>query len=55
MVENTQGLQVRQLDADYVNLVLQQTAPEATALGEPKKVFILENMNVTVPDEYKDR
>jgi hypothetical protein len=31
MVENTKGLQARQLNAEYVNLVLQQTAPEATA------------------------
>jgi hypothetical protein len=30
-------------------------APEGTALGEAKKVFIWENMNVTVPDEYKNR
>jgi hypothetical protein len=55
MIENTCGLQVRQLNADYVNLVLEQTAPEATALGEAKKAFILENINVTVPDEYNDR
>jgi hypothetical protein len=51
MIENTQGLQVRQLNAEYVNSVLQQTAPEATALGEAKKAFILENINVTIPDE----
>ncbi len=55
MIENTHGLQVRQLNVKYANWVLQQTASEATALGEANKVFILKNMNVTVPDEFKDR
>jgi hypothetical protein len=49
MVENSNGLQIRQLNAEYVNLVLKQATPGAN------KVFILENMNVTDSDENKDR
>jgi hypothetical protein len=55
MVENTNGLQVRQLNAEYMNLELQQTVPEATPLGEAKKVFILEITSVTVPDDCNNR
>ncbi len=32
MVKNMKGVQVRQLNAESLNSVLQQTAPEATAL-----------------------
>ena len=55
MIENMHGLQMRQLNAQYVNTVLEQTAPEATALGEAKKKYILDNMNIDVPEEYKER
>jgi hypothetical protein len=33
------------------NLMLEQTAPEARALGEAMKAFILDNINVIVQDE----
>jgi hypothetical protein len=38
-----------------MNSVLKQTALESTVLRESKKAIILENMNETVPEEYKDR
>ena len=46
---------MRQLNGQYINIVLEQTAPEATALGEAKKKYILENMNIDVREEFKER
>ena len=54
-VENGLDLQIRQLNPVYVNTVLEETAPAATALGEAKKRFILEKMNLDVPEEYRER
>ena len=48
-------LQLRQIHAQYANMMLEKTAPEATALEEAKKKYILDNMNVDVPDQFKER
>ena len=55
IIENMHGRQMRQFTVQYVNTVLEQTAPVATALGEAKNKYILDNMNVDVPEEYKER